>query len=293
MGAGATSGGSRERTMYYCHQCQESVDRLTADGCCPMCDGGFIEESTASGSGPSSLPFAQAVRLLATDEAAQSNTEARITRLLEDLHLHLAMVEGLHDSMRRSMSASVEEAQKQTMFDPAPPDVLAAISSVEIDGTQLKSMKQTATCAICCCDFECGEVLSRLPGCAHLFHDACIGQWLERAANCPVCRGDLRAAVASIRDEEGTDSMSADSKDEPEAAADSGTRNQNSHIPTNMSSASSSQSSAPVQRTTQRSSRDETQRSSQRSSVTSAMTRRSRTSGGDSRVSSSARTSNV
>lgn len=242
MGAGAI-GGSRQRTSYYCHQCQESVDELT-DGSCPLCGGGFIEEATVSGNGPRALPLAQAVRWLDANEAAQNNTEARITRLLEDLHLHLAMVEGLHDSMRRSMGASVEEAQKHAMFDPAPPEVLAAISSVSIDENELKNMRTTEreTCAICCCDFESGETLSRLPGCSHLFHDSCIEQWLERASNCPICRGDLRDAVAAAQGKSEQETEAC--KRSPEAASSSTSGHSAQSSADAASSASSSQSTA-------------------------------------------------
>ncbi|MQL81574.1 hypothetical protein Taro_014020 [Colocasia esculenta] len=51
-------------------------------------------------------------------------------------------------------------------------------------------------CAVCLNEFEEGEGLRRLPGCAHAFHVDCIDTWLQSNANCPLCRADIAAAGA-------------------------------------------------------------------------------------------------
>lgn len=193
MGSGASAG--TPGTQYFCHRCRSVVDDLAEGDVCPNCGGGFIEES------PSATAIAQAARWLVHDEedmGAASSTEARIARLLEDLHEHLAMVEGLHGSMARVMEAVDGEATPQ--LEPAPREVMDAIREVTLDHVVLNEMKQTPQCVICCSDFEVnGDGLSQLPGCGHLFHAACIRQWLDRAANCPICRCDLRQAVGVDR----------------------------------------------------------------------------------------------
>lgn len=68
-----------------------------------------------------------------------------------------------------------------------------------MDSLTTQQMRQTPQCVICYSDFEVGETLSQLPGCSHLFHNGCINEWLERAANCPICRCDLRQAVGLDR----------------------------------------------------------------------------------------------
>lgn len=141
--------------------------------------------------------LAQAARWLARDGLATS-TEARIARLLDDLHAHLEMVEGLHENMRYAMEQAEESAGRPEL-DPAPQQVLDAIESLDLDAPALQSMRQTPQCVICCADFEVSERLSRLPGCGHLFHDSCVMQWLERASNCPICRCDLPEAVGVTR----------------------------------------------------------------------------------------------
>jgi len=143
--------------------------------------------------GTDGAALAQAVRWLAAGDEASGSTEARIARLLEDLHAHLELVEGLHDSMRRVMDASSDELRPQ--LDPAPKEVLDAISPVTLDAGVFEELRQTSQCVICCSDFELNETLNRLPGCGHLFHDECIHQWLDRATNCPICRCNLRKAV--------------------------------------------------------------------------------------------------
>lgn len=142
-------------------------------------------------------PFNPAMLIEASQLLAGGGANAptvRIARLLEDLHAHIIMVEGLHDSMRRVMDEANEQSGG-THLDPAPKEVLEAVDVIELTIPSLRTMKQAAQCTICCEDFEVGEKLSRLPGCGHLFHGACIGMWLERAANCPICREDLKKAV--------------------------------------------------------------------------------------------------
>lgn len=154
--------------------------------------------------------IAQTARWLAgSGGVAANSTEARIARLLDDLHTHLEMVEGLHESMRRAMEDATGEDANRPHLDPAPPEVLAAISDLRLEAPMLKTMRQTAQCVVCCADFECGEHLSQLPGCSHLFHPDCIRQWLERASNCPICRRDLVEATGE-RSPEPASALSGD-----------------------------------------------------------------------------------
>ena len=47
------------------------------------------------------------------------------------------------------------------------------------------------SCAICICDYEVGSkvVQSPLEECAHVFHEECVLQWLEKGKKrCPICR---------------------------------------------------------------------------------------------------------
>eukprot|EP00312_Isochrysidales_sp_CCMP1244_P020722 CAMPEP_0202786374 /NCGR_PEP_ID=MMETSP1388-20130828/70072_1 /ASSEMBLY_ACC=CAM_ASM_000864 /TAXON_ID=37098 /ORGANISM="Isochrysis sp, Strain CCMP1244" /LENGTH=241 /DNA_ID=CAMNT_0049455929 /DNA_START=21 /DNA_END=743 /DNA_ORIENTATION=+ len=54
---------------------------------------------------------------------------------------------------------------------------------------------EATSCAICLGDFEPGEELRILP-CVHLYHRACIDEWIRRkglAAKCPLCNRKLVA----------------------------------------------------------------------------------------------------
>ena len=44
-----------------------------------------------------------------------------------------------------------------------------------------------ASCSVCLEAYDDGAELRELP-CGHAFHAACIAQWLEQSAICPVCR---------------------------------------------------------------------------------------------------------
>lgn len=48
---------------------------------------------------------------------------------------------------------------------------------------------EIAICVICLGEFEKGEFVSVLRRCKHMFHNACIKQWVpEKSMNCPICR---------------------------------------------------------------------------------------------------------
>eukprot|EP01065_Artemidia_motanka_P044323 TRINITY_DN6290_c0_g1_i1.p2 TRINITY_DN6290_c0_g1~~TRINITY_DN6290_c0_g1_i1.p2 ORF type:complete len:285 (+),score=93.48 TRINITY_DN6290_c0_g1_i1:70-855(+) len=46
------------------------------------------------------------------------------------------------------------------------------------------------TCVVCLEDFEPRRLAKKMP-CEHLFHDDCLGRWLESNNNCPMCRFEL------------------------------------------------------------------------------------------------------
>lgn len=49
-------------------------------------------------------------------------------------------------------------------------------------------------CMVCLSDFEEDEDLRKLP-CNHMFHAACIDEWLHRCTDCPICKCNIDRAV--------------------------------------------------------------------------------------------------
>ncbi|GLJ49288.1 hypothetical protein SUGI_1041690 [Cryptomeria japonica] len=43
-------------------------------------------------------------------------------------------------------------------------------------------------CSICLTDYVDEDVVRIMPDCAHIFHVACVDEWLRRHPTCPVCR---------------------------------------------------------------------------------------------------------
>lgn len=50
-------------------------------------------------------------------------------------------------------------------------------------------------CTICLSMLEDGEDVRRLP-CMHLFHQACVDQWLATNKKCPICRVDIETQLS-------------------------------------------------------------------------------------------------
>lgn len=69
------------------------------------------------------------------------------------------------------------------------------------DALLLKTIEAAGqTCAICCEDFVVKDKAKQLP-CKHLYHEACVIEWLERHNSCPVCRFALESEKQTWDDE--------------------------------------------------------------------------------------------
>jgi Ring finger domain/PA domain len=50
---------------------------------------------------------------------------------------------------------------------------------------------QSHDCVVCCEPLQTTETVVQLPGCAHIFHEACAMAWLKSHNTCPYCRREL------------------------------------------------------------------------------------------------------
>lgn len=81
------------------------------------------------------------------------------------------------------------------MAEPAPEADAEAPLPLEISSEHEK-------CAVCMEEFQPGDRVRPLPKCAHVFHAACLEQWIltgasREATKCPMCR---RPALARKQD---------------------------------------------------------------------------------------------
>lgn len=47
-------------------------------------------------------------------------------------------------------------------------------------------------CCVCLQQFEVGTEAKQLPTCGHIFHCACIDEWLDKKKTCPLCVAEVR-----------------------------------------------------------------------------------------------------
>jgi len=61
-------------------------------------------------------------------------------------------------------------------------------SSKSVEEAEESEAEDKSCCSICLSDYRESEVVRVMPDCSHMFHAACIDEWLRRHATCPVCR---------------------------------------------------------------------------------------------------------
>ena len=59
-----------------------------------------------------------------------------------------------------------------------------------------EEVSKSLQCSVCMEDFNCGELVRKLP-CQHLYHTDCIVPWLKIHATCPICRKELNNPTAN------------------------------------------------------------------------------------------------
>ncbi|KAL2486767.1 RING-H2 finger protein ATL16 [Abeliophyllum distichum] len=68
----------------------------------------------------------------------------------------------------------------------------AAIRSIPL--LQYKEGERSySDCAVCLVEFQEEEKLRIIPSCGHVFHIDCLDIWLQKNANCPLCRTSISA----------------------------------------------------------------------------------------------------
>eukprot|EP00212_Chloropicon_laureae_P002027 CAMPEP_0197486306 /NCGR_PEP_ID=MMETSP1311-20131121/1237_1 /TAXON_ID=464262 /ORGANISM="Genus nov. species nov., Strain RCC856" /LENGTH=351 /DNA_ID=CAMNT_0043029319 /DNA_START=107 /DNA_END=1158 /DNA_ORIENTATION=+ len=58
----------------------------------------------------------------------------------------------------------------------------------------------TTECSVCMEKFAEGDMVRRLPGCGHMFHQSCVDEWLSLHPSCPICRKNTRQALEEFED---------------------------------------------------------------------------------------------
>ena len=54
---------------------------------------------------------------------------------------------------------------------------------------------ENCTCSICLVNFEDSHTLVMLPECKHVYHEACLDQWLRINSVCPYCRFNVKEMI--------------------------------------------------------------------------------------------------
>jgi len=125
----------------------------------------------------------------------ESDPDSSDAAVLEQLQLDLVTIERIFQSLLGGPyqgSGSSTDIQVLTGSDSCPPASQAAIDklpSISIAEEDLED-ENNRSCCICFGDHSLNEKVVRLP-CGHLFHRACVGEWLQKHCTCPFCRWEL------------------------------------------------------------------------------------------------------
>lgn len=57
--------------------------------------------------------------------------------------------------------------------------------------------EEAEECQLCLGEYELGDRVMRLP-CLHQAHEECLGTWLAKSMQCPVCKIDVQECLSSL-----------------------------------------------------------------------------------------------
>jgi E3 ubiquitin-protein ligase ATL7/58/59 len=84
---------------------------------------------------------------------------------------------------RRGLKKSIRDGLPVIIYN----EKLTTTSSSSTSATVLMDNQ----CVVCLGDYQKNETLQQLPVCSHIFHKACVDEWLANNSTCPLCRMSL------------------------------------------------------------------------------------------------------
>lgn len=146
------------------------------------------------------VPCASATHRVVEVSAAQMAADEEML-IMEALACSLEEEEGNDEQLMRHL-LRMEGGQPEASTTRAPVQkgvdklLLSMLPITEWHGASTDCSDE---CPLCICEYEVGERLLRLP-CLHSAHEECLSQWLDRNAQCPVCKLDVQESLAAMCD---------------------------------------------------------------------------------------------
>ncbi|KAK3235425.1 hypothetical protein CYMTET_54370 [Cymbomonas tetramitiformis] len=222
MGAAASTG----QISFQCMECRKRFGPDEVDSGsvlkCPDCDSDLIER--AIGPPPEVI---QTLQACATSEGGALSAEELLMNLLilgppddddddaSEGHRSPFAASTEQEHFRQEMALSLDHGPEQTLEErmmaqavtnslndesnkirnPFPEELRDMLERVIVDEAFHQNRAEGVTtdstgteeCSICCCGFDLGDTLRKLP-CSHHFHNDCLLRWLDEQDFCPLCR---------------------------------------------------------------------------------------------------------
>jgi hypothetical protein len=118
-----------------------------------------------------------------TDEEI-SKLDRVVYKLNKDEVMHVVETKPDESSEKRDSKSFMKRWSKRAS------DMKVEPSKIELPCVHFDD-PQDAVCSICLENYEDNDVLRKLP-CKHLFHEACLDEWLGLNASCPLCKAQLK-----------------------------------------------------------------------------------------------------
>ncbi|PIA60934.1 hypothetical protein AQUCO_00300448v1 [Aquilegia coerulea] len=83
----------------------------------------------------------------------------------------------------QAFNESFMDEEVDPILVPAAPSYVEALKTKQYD----KENSKEESCSVCYQEFLMAEDVTLMP-CSHIFHNNCIGRWLEMTNTCPMCR---------------------------------------------------------------------------------------------------------
>jgi hypothetical protein len=165
---------------------------LLAACCCLYVMTASVEE--AASSDLQNLRETLSERIIA--ERGRQSAEVETTRMekIKSKLFYKEMIDGESVHSVRSLISISKSARDLFQANNLSDSSRSVVSrSFRAAGASVRQFQRKKECSICLSGYEAGETFcwAKTDQCNHVFHDACIGEWLKDHDECPLCRADI------------------------------------------------------------------------------------------------------